>query len=92
MTGNLTHLTSHELTEVFRRGEATPTKVAEAYLARIERHDDGLGAYLTVTRDAALAAARAAEGRYRRRKPRSVAITHTPCRDTTGRCCSRRSR
>jgi aspartyl-tRNA(Asn)/glutamyl-tRNA(Gln) amidotransferase subunit A len=69
MTGDLTHLTAHELTDVYGRGEATPTKAAEAYLARIERHDSDLGAYLALTRDAALAAARAAEARYRSRKP-----------------------
>ncbi len=65
VAGDLTRLTAHELTDAYRRGEATPTKAVEAYLARIERLDGDLGAYLTVTRDAALAAARAAEARYR---------------------------
>jgi aspartyl-tRNA(Asn)/glutamyl-tRNA(Gln) amidotransferase subunit A len=70
VAGDLTRLTAHDLVETYRRREATPTQAAEAYLARIERLDGDLGAYLTVTRDAALSAARAAEGRYRNGAPR----------------------
>jgi aspartyl-tRNA(Asn)/glutamyl-tRNA(Gln) amidotransferase subunit A len=70
VAGDLTRLTAHDLIETYRRREATPTQAAEAYLARIERLDGDLGAYLTVTRDAALSAARAAEGRYRNGTPR----------------------
>ncbi len=64
MTADLTQLTAHALTDAYRRGAACPTEAVEAYLARIERLDRDLGAYLTVTRDAALAAARAADARY----------------------------
>jgi aspartyl-tRNA(Asn)/glutamyl-tRNA(Gln) amidotransferase subunit A len=65
VAGDLTRLTVHGLTEAYRGGEATPTRVVEAYLARIARLDGDLGAYLTVTGDTALAEARAAEARYR---------------------------
>ena len=65
MTTDLTRLTIHELTGAYRRREATPTRATEEYLARIERLDEQLGAYLTVTNDRALGAAAAADGRYR---------------------------
>ncbi len=61
--------TIHELTASFAGGEASPVAVAEAYLARIGALDGRIGAYLTVTRDEALAAARAAEARYRAKAP-----------------------
>jgi aspartyl-tRNA(Asn)/glutamyl-tRNA(Gln) amidotransferase subunit A len=67
----LTEKTIHELTAAYRSGEATPTAVAEAYLARIAKLDREVGAYLTVTRDQALAAAGAADARYRAGAPRS---------------------
>src|SRR6266704_2636304 len=38
----------HELTDAYRRGDLTPTAVAEAYLARIDALDGRVGAYLTV--------------------------------------------
>jgi aspartyl-tRNA(Asn)/glutamyl-tRNA(Gln) amidotransferase subunit A len=57
--------TIHELSAAFTKGTASPVAVTEAYLARIGALDARVGAYLTVTRDAALAAARAAEARYR---------------------------
>jgi aspartyl-tRNA(Asn)/glutamyl-tRNA(Gln) amidotransferase subunit A len=59
----------HELTDAFRRGETTPTAVTDEYLRRIEALDGGIGAYLTVTRDHALAAAEAADRRYREGRP-----------------------
>jgi len=59
----------HELADAYRRGETTPTAVTEAYLARIARLDDRLGAYLTVTREQALRAAAASDARYRAGKP-----------------------
>jgi aspartyl-tRNA(Asn)/glutamyl-tRNA(Gln) amidotransferase subunit A len=69
VAGDLTRLTAHELTDAYRRGDTTPIKATEAYLARIERLDADVGAYLAVTRDAALAGARAAEARYRAHAP-----------------------
>ena len=71
MTSDLARLTMHELTAAYRRRETTPTEATEAYLARIDRLDGKVGAYLTVTRDRALAAARAADVRYERGTPLS---------------------
>src|SRR3989454_7301274 len=61
--------TIHELTAAFTRGETTPSKVTDAYLARIAMLDDRVGAYITVTADHARAAARAADERYRQGRP-----------------------
>ena len=64
MTTDLARLTMHELTDAFRRRETTPTEVTRVYLDRIEKLDGRVGAYLSVTREQALAAARAADTRY----------------------------
>src|SRR3989449_7625278 len=63
------HQPIHELTDAYRRGELTPTAVAEAYLARIGALDGRVGAYLTVVREQALATARESEHRWRAGKP-----------------------
>ena len=55
----LHHLTAQEQWDWLQRGDVTPTELAEHYLARIERLNPELGAFTTVTADAALA--RAAE-------------------------------
>jgi aspartyl-tRNA(Asn)/glutamyl-tRNA(Gln) amidotransferase subunit A len=64
------HQPIHELTEAYRRGDLAPTAVAEDYLARIGALDGKVGAYLTVVREQALAAARESEHRWRAGAPR----------------------
>ncbi len=82
------HRPIHELTDAFRRGDLTPSAVAEAYLARIGALDGKVGAYLTVVRDQALAAARESDQRWRAGSPRGpldgapVALKDVMC--TTG--------
>ncbi len=71
MRTDLTRLTAHELAAAYRTGEARPTEAVEAYLERVAALDGRVGAYLTVTRDRALAAARAADERHRAGRPRS---------------------
>src|SRR5215470_8867476 len=66
----LTPLTIHELIDAYRAGTTTPTAATEAYLARIAAHDEKVGAFLTVTREQALAKAHAADERYRKGIPR----------------------
>jgi aspartyl-tRNA(Asn)/glutamyl-tRNA(Gln) amidotransferase subunit A len=63
------HRPIHELADSYRRGDLTPTAVAEAYLARIDAVDGRVGAYLTVVRDHALTAARESERRWRAGAP-----------------------
>jgi len=69
VAAELTRLTVHELAAAYRRGDTTPGAVADAYLARIAALEGRVGAYLTVTAEAARAAARAADDRFARRAP-----------------------
>ncbi len=54
----LHHLSAQEQWEWLQRREITPTELVEHYLTRIERLDGTLGAFVTVTADAALERAR----------------------------------
>ncbi|MBI4247701.1 MAG: Asp-tRNA(Asn)/Glu-tRNA(Gln) amidotransferase subunit GatA [Candidatus Rokubacteria bacterium] len=69
MKTDLTRLTIHELTAACARGDATSMAATDAHLARIEQLDGRVGAFLTVTREEALAAARAADERSQARRP-----------------------
>jgi amidase len=73
----LHHLTAIEQLDWLRRGEVTPTELAEHYLARIERLDPGLGAFTTVTKDAALERARTVESTV----PKAAALWGLPSGD-----------
>jgi len=53
--------TALELHQLLQRREVSPVELAEHYLERIERLDGAVGAFATVTRDAALARARHVE-------------------------------
>jgi amidase len=53
----LHHLTAGEQLDWLRRGEVAPGELADHYLDRIARLDDGLGAFVTVTADEARARA-----------------------------------
>ncbi|MCP1502228.1 amidase [Curtobacterium herbarum] len=53
----LHHLSAQELWDWIRRGDATAREVTDHYLARIERLDPELGAFVTVTAEAARARA-----------------------------------
>jgi aspartyl-tRNA(Asn)/glutamyl-tRNA(Gln) amidotransferase subunit A len=69
---DLATLTLKEASELVRRRDVSPVELTEACLARIERYDRAINAFITVTREQALTAAREAEaeiGRGRRRGP-----------------------
>ena len=53
----LHHLTAQEQADWLRRGDVSPTELTTHYLERIARLDGELGAFTTVTADAALARA-----------------------------------
>lgn len=53
-------LSALELAAAYRAGEVSPLETTEHFVARIEAHSAALGAFVTVTADAALAAAREA--------------------------------
>jgi amidase len=73
----LHHLTAVEQLDWLRRGEVTPVELTEHYLARIERLDSALGAFATVTKDAALARARTVESTV----PKAAALWGLPSGD-----------
>ena len=43
----LHHLSATEIRDAFCRGDVTALKIAEHFLARIEAHNEALGAFLT---------------------------------------------
>jgi aspartyl-tRNA(Asn)/glutamyl-tRNA(Gln) amidotransferase subunit A len=61
LPSDLTALTLVEVSELVRRRKVSPVEVTTACLQRIERLNPTLNAFITVTRDAALARAREAE-------------------------------
>jgi aspartyl-tRNA(Asn)/glutamyl-tRNA(Gln) amidotransferase subunit A len=64
-----TALTIHETVKALREGRVTARTLIEAYLERIARFDETLGAYLTVAATAARTQADLADERFRRGEP-----------------------
>jgi aspartyl-tRNA(Asn)/glutamyl-tRNA(Gln) amidotransferase subunit A len=64
----LAFATIEELAVLLARRKVSPVELTEQFLRRIERHNPQLNAYLTVTADHALAAARRAERELVRRR------------------------
>src|SRR5512141_2747332 len=62
-------LTALEQWQALQRGELSPTELTEHYLARIEALNPSLGAFVTVTADAALERARHIETSVPRTAP-----------------------
>jgi aspartyl-tRNA(Asn)/glutamyl-tRNA(Gln) amidotransferase subunit A len=67
---DLSTLTLKHASDLIRRKAVSPVELTEACLARIERHDRAINAFITVTREQALSAARDMEGELRRGRPR----------------------
>ncbi|MGI8702476.1 MAG: amidase [Nocardioidaceae bacterium] len=63
--------TALALADAFRALDTTPTEAVEVFLSRIEEHSEALGAFVTVTADAARSAAAASTDRIRRGVPLS---------------------
>ena len=63
---DLTGLTLKQASDLVRRKDVSPVELAEACLARIDRHDRALNAFITVTREQALVTAREMEAELRR--------------------------
>jgi aspartyl-tRNA(Asn)/glutamyl-tRNA(Gln) amidotransferase subunit A len=62
-------LLATELLAAYRAGELSPIEATEAALERIRRHDPQVNAFCLVDADAALAAAKESEERWRRGEP-----------------------
>ncbi|WP_411700196.1 amidase [Conyzicola sp.] len=73
----LHHLTAQEQADWLRRGDVSPTELAAHYLERIARLDGELGAFTTVTPEAALARAAHVESTV----SRAVALWGLPLGD-----------
>ncbi len=63
---NIAFMSAAATARAVRAGELSPLEAARAYLERIDRLDSRLAAYITVTREEALDAARLVEERLRR--------------------------
>ena len=63
---DLATLTLKQASDLLRRKEVSPVELTQACLARIDRYDGQINAFITVMRDRALAAAREAEGELKR--------------------------
>lgn len=70
-------LTALEQWQALQRGEISPTELTEHYLGRIEAQDSGLGAFVSVTADAARKRARFVE----QLMPRSMPLWGLPFAD-----------
>ncbi|MGH8969703.1 MAG: amidase family protein, partial [Actinomycetes bacterium] len=64
-------LTALEQAAAVARGQVSPVELTEHYLTRVDRLNDEVGAFATVTADLALAQARALEQEVRRGGARS---------------------
>jgi len=72
MSDEIAYATIGELGARYRKRELSPVEVTQALLARIDRLDPVLRAFVTLTADRALADARAAEEALRRGDPRPL--------------------
>ncbi|HEY7188286.1 MAG TPA: amidase family protein, partial [Vicinamibacterales bacterium] len=61
-------LTLKDASDLVRRKDVSPVELTEACLARIEKYNPAINAFITVTRDQALAAAREMETEIARGK------------------------
>jgi aspartyl-tRNA(Asn)/glutamyl-tRNA(Gln) amidotransferase subunit A len=66
---DLADCTATELLALYRSGQASPVEATQAALARIERHNPTLRAFVHVAGDEALASARTSEARWQRGQP-----------------------
>ena len=72
MSENTALLSASELLQAYRRKQLSPVEATRAALERIERYNSTLNAYCLVEAESAMAAARAAEGRWHKGEPRGL--------------------
>jgi aspartyl-tRNA(Asn)/glutamyl-tRNA(Gln) amidotransferase subunit A len=68
--GDLATLPLSRASDLVRRKDVSPVELTQACLARIDRFDEAINAFITLTRDQALASAREAEAEIRRGRRR----------------------
>ena len=69
---DLADCTATELLALYRSAQASPVEATRAALARIEKHNGRLRAFVHVAADEALASARASEARWQRGAPQGL--------------------
>src|SRR3954471_13766134 len=72
MTHDLTQMTAAQLGKLYGKGKASPVEAMKAVLARTEKVNPILNAFCRVDTEAALAAARASERRWKKGKALSA--------------------
>jgi aspartyl-tRNA(Asn)/glutamyl-tRNA(Gln) amidotransferase subunit A len=80
---DICYLSAVDLREQYRTGALSPVEVTEAVLARIERLEPDLNAYVTVTAELAIEGAKAAEAAYRSGDAGPLAGIPTSIKDLT---------
>ncbi len=73
MPNEISQLNANDLLRLYRRRDLSPVEVARDALARIERFEPQINAFVLVDGDGALAAARASEARWAKREPQGLA-------------------
>jgi aspartyl-tRNA(Asn)/glutamyl-tRNA(Gln) amidotransferase subunit A len=69
---DVSQLSASDLLRLYRRRELSPVEVVQDALARIDRFEPQINAFVTVDREGALAAARAAEARWAKGEPQGL--------------------
>src|SRR3954447_11364326 len=72
MTDDIAFLPATRLLELYRAKELSPVSVMKDTLARLERYEGALNAFVLYDPDSAMAASRDSEARWRRAEPRGL--------------------
>src|SRR5437588_6549013 len=72
MADDIAFLPATRLVELYRRKELSPVAVMSETLARLERYEGALNAFVLYDPESALAAARASEARWQRGEPQGL--------------------
>lgn len=70
---DIASMTAADLVRHYRRGDLSPVEAVRDVLARIERFEPQINAFIIVDHEGALATARDSEARWHRREPRGAA-------------------
>ncbi len=73
MSSDISQLSASDLIRLYRRREVSPVEVVTDALARIERFEPKINAFVAVDADGAIDAARASEARWRKGAPAGIA-------------------
>jgi Asp-tRNA(Asn)/Glu-tRNA(Gln) amidotransferase A subunit family amidase len=85
---SLVFATIEELAALLAKRRISPVELTELFLRRIEGQNPALNAFLTITAESALAAARRAEKQLLRRRGSRVSEFRSRSRTTFGRAAS----